>query len=86
MQLSHGGPSLLSLALLHCGNYLALVTEMKARAMFDTHETQPVVIDVLQIEAEARRMRAEVIAAGFAALKAKIVTLFASSAQPKAQH
>lgn len=54
--------------------------------MFDTNETQPVVIDVLQIEAEARRMRAEVIAAGFAALKAKIVTLFASSAQPKAQH
>lgn len=58
---------------------------MKARVMFDK-DIQPVVIDVLQIEAEARRMRAETIAKGFVALKAKIATLFASSAQPKAQH
>lgn len=50
--------------------------------MFDQN-TQPVVIDVLQIEAEARRMRAEVIAQGFASLKAKVAALFTASAEPK---
>ena len=85
MQLSHGGPSLLAVALLRCGNYLQRAMKMKARAMFDK-DTQPIVIDVLQIEAEARRMRAETIAKGFVTLKAKVATMFASGAQPKAQH
>ncbi len=52
--------------------------------MFDQN-TQPVVIDVLQIEAEARRMRAQVIADGFATLKAKLAALFAASTEAKAQ-
>lgn len=52
--------------------------------MFDTN-TQPVVIDVLQIEAEARRMRAQVIAQGFASLRAKVAALFTASAEAKLQ-
>ena len=84
MHVSHSGASLLSLALLHCGNYLHAVIETELLVMFDTN-TQPVVIDVLQIEAEARRMRAQVIAQGFASLRAKVAALFTASAEAKLQ-
>ncbi|MCC5964734.1 MAG: hypothetical protein JJU24_01235 [Natronohydrobacter sp.] len=53
--------------------------------MFETKDTQPVIVDVLQIEAEARRMRAEVFAAGVASLKAKIIAFFQSATSGKAE-
>ncbi|MCC5955194.1 MAG: hypothetical protein JJU07_03760 [Natronohydrobacter sp.] len=53
--------------------------------MFEIKDTQPVIVDVLQIEAEARRMRAEVFAAGFARLKAKIVAFFQNATTGKAE-
>jgi hypothetical protein len=56
------------------------------RAMFDIKDTQPMIIDTLQIEAEARRMRAQVIAQGFAALTRKIASLFAATPAAQAQN
>ncbi|MCH8466835.1 MAG: hypothetical protein LAT78_09755 [Roseinatronobacter sp.] len=53
--------------------------------MFDIKDTQPMIIDTLQIEAEARRLRAQVIAQGFAALTRKIAALFAAHPAPKPQ-
>lgn len=86
MHLSHGGASVLVVATLRCSDYLASVIEIKARAMFDTDTNPPIALDVLQIEAEARRMRAQVIADAFGRLKARIVALFTAGAQTRAQH
>lgn len=54
--------------------------------MFDIKDTQPMIIDTLQIEAEARRMRAQVIAQGFAALTRKIASLFTANPAAQAQN
>ncbi len=51
--------------------------------MFDTKDTP--VIETLRIEAEARRMRAEFFAAGFASLKAKFAALFQNAGTGKAE-
>lgn len=53
--------------------------------MLETKDTNIVIVDVLQIEAEARRLRAEAFARGFATLKAKIAALFAAHATGKAE-
>ncbi|MFU8898170.1 MAG: RSP_7527 family protein [Roseinatronobacter sp.] len=47
--------------------------------MFDLTKTEPVVVDILQIEAEARRMRAEIIAQGLSAFGQKIARLLTST-------
>ncbi|WP_175546777.1 RSP_7527 family protein [Natronohydrobacter thiooxidans] len=52
--------------------------------MFDPKTTRPVILDALQIEAEARRLRAEFIAAAFASLKAKIVAALQHATAGKA--
>lgn len=82
----HGGITDLSLAMLQRGDYLSVVMKTRGtRAMFETKDTQPVIVDVLQIEAEARRMRAEVFAAGVASLKAKIIAFFQNATSGKAE-
>ena len=49
------------------------------KAMFDLKNTDPMIIDTLQIEAEARRLRAQVIAQGFKAMTRKIAAIFAAN-------
>jgi hypothetical protein len=86
MQILHAGPSQTDLAMPRCSNYLCFNRKTKGkRAMFDIKDTQPMIIDTLQIEAEARRLRAQVIAQGFAALTRKIAALFAAHPAPKPQ-
>ena len=47
--------------------------------MYDMKKSEPIIIDTLQIEAEARRMRAEVVAQGLSALGQKIARLLAGA-------
>ncbi|WP_296475242.1 RSP_7527 family protein [Roseinatronobacter sp.] len=47
--------------------------------MYDMTKSEPLIIDTLQIEAEARRMRAEVVAQGLSALGQKIARLLAGT-------
>ncbi len=54
--------------------------------MYDLNSNETPVIDALQIEAEARRMRAEVVAQGLSALARRIATLFAANPTPNAQN
>lgn len=54
--------------------------------MFDNQKTQPAVIDTLQIEAEARRMRAEFFAAGMRSAARWVATVFTARPTTGAQH
>ncbi len=54
--------------------------------MYDLNSTENPVIDTLSIEADARRMRAEIIATGLRALANRIAALFAAGPATKAQH
>jgi hypothetical protein len=79
MQKPHAGPSELVMAMLRCSTYLHVRKKMKDKPMFDLTKTEPVVVDILQIEAEARRMRAEIIAQGLSAFGQKIARLLTST-------
>lgn len=54
--------------------------------MFDTQNTKPAVIDILQIEADARRMRAEFIGSGVRAAARWIVSVLTVRPSARTQH
>ena len=54
--------------------------------MLDIHNTQPAVIDTLQIEADARRMRAEFFAAGLRSVARWVAGVFTARPTAGAQH
>ena len=67
------------MAMLRCSTYFRVRNEKKEETMFDMSKTQPLVIDTLQIEADARRMRAEFIAQGLSSLGHRIARLLTST-------
>ena len=84
MRFLHDGASLLLVAMPHRSNYVLAVMKTRGkRAMLNTKDI--IIVDILQIEADARRLRAQTFAAGFTSLKAKLVALFQSAANSKAE-
>ena len=84
MQILHGGASRLSLAMLRRSDYFSGVIENRGkRAMLNTNDT--LIVNTLQIEADARRARSEAFAAAISALKAKLVARFQASHSKNAQ-